>query len=702
MRAQVSRTLAHRWDDLTWRLPGGLWDARWHPSSEFADRAFRAAPLGFLTPERAEGLRGRSPQEARALVDSARAIMGGRFQFFGYPEVQLGTPLDFAYDPHAAFRWPARHGKRIDYRHIRGGDPKWIWELNRCQQLPLLIQAWLVTEERSYAEAAIRQALRWAVQNPPGRGIAWANGYEAGLRAISLAVSFDALRGSGILTEHEEQQLLEILWQHGRWIQRDPSTHSSANNHRIGELVGVVSLSSLAPELREAEVWLPRALDELAQRAPTLILPDGVGAEMAFTYHLHVVELLLVAVAVLDATTRAVPDPILEALDRSGEAICAQIGGDELPLRYGDSDDAIAIRLSSSELRDARSVAASIASRLHHPRARLAARLPDWTSWWLFGEPGVERIESTEAAPPARSTYLSDGGLAILRRDGLRVTVDVGPLGFRSLAAHGHADALALTVVKTNQELVTDPGVGSYFRDRAAREAFRSTAFHGTVEVDGRSQSEPGGAFLWSKHANVIARSVDLDQGLVFAEHDGYQRLSDPVRHRRAVCLLERGELLVCDLLNANGAHTYRQHWPLPPGLEPTVVREQGAAYHAGVLVWSGNQVHMRLSLAAGAPGQLTLAWGERDPMRGWWSERLESFVPAYMCSWGVDAPGDVALAAVVSTRPESAESPIAVAGDRPIGVAVEGSSVLLTRWNDDDELIWRINFDTRTLVRAK
>ena len=34
--------------------------------------------------------------------------------------------------------WPRRHAKRVDFRRGEVGDPKWIWELNRCRDLPLL------------------------------------------------------------------------------------------------------------------------------------------------------------------------------------------------------------------------------------------------------------------------------------------------------------------------------------------------------------------------------------------------------------------------------------------------------------------------------------------------------------------------------------------------------------------------------------
>src|SRR6185312_6898378 len=95
--------------------------------------------------------------------------------------------------------------------------------------------------------------LDWIAKNPPGRGIAWANGFEAGIRAISLSLTFDALTARTEMLDRLFEPAVGSLWQHGRWICRDPSSHSSANNHRVGELVGLLSVALLAPELPESE-----------------------------------------------------------------------------------------------------------------------------------------------------------------------------------------------------------------------------------------------------------------------------------------------------------------------------------------------------------------------------------------------------------------------------------------------------------------
>ncbi len=79
-----------------------------------------------------------------------------------------------------------------------------------------------------------------------------------------------------------------------------------------------------------------------------------------------------------------------------------------------------------------------------------------------------------------------------------------------------------MTVADDRGEIVEDPGTGSYYGHPAWRKVLRSTAAHATVTVDGHDQSDMGGPFLWTRHARTRVRAVDLDAGVVDAEHDGY------------------------------------------------------------------------------------------------------------------------------------------------------------------------------------
>ena len=113
------------------------------------------------------------------------------------------------------------------------------------------------------------------------------------------------------------------------------------------------------------------------------------------------------------------------------------------------------------------------------------------------------------------------------------------PWATQSIAAHGHADALAFTLSVGGREFLVDPGTYAYHTQGAWRSYFRGTAAHNTVRVDGRDQSQPGGNFMWLRKApagcNLWRTSVERD---VFEGwHGGYAGLADPVMHRRRIAL---------------------------------------------------------------------------------------------------------------------------------------------------------------------
>ena len=78
-----------------------------------------------------------------------------------------------------------------------------------------------------------------------------------------------------------------------------------------------------------------------------------------------------------------------------------------------------------------------------------------------------------------------------------------------------------------------------------------------------------GGPFYWSRHAATKVRSVDLQYGIVDAEHDGYRRLDDPVVHRRWLIASPNDlTMAVVDLIDGHSMHDVSVSWPLHPELD--------------------------------------------------------------------------------------------------------------------------------------
>lgn len=575
----------------------------------------------LLDRQRAREFAAVAADTAAAVIAAADDARAGHFTFFGYPTAELGSRIDWHRDPISDVVWPAVRSSAINHRSA-AGDPKWIWELNRLQHLPLLVEAALLTGDDGYAEAAVEQLESWIDQNPPGVGIAWRGAFEAGIRAISVAVAVGGLRDSPLLDQRRYRTFVTMLNESAVRCWQDRSLFSSANNHLVGELAGLATIMLFHPELPKSVQRRTLAVDALAAEASRQILPDGAGAEQALAYQVFTAELFLLVAGLLRRTGVPVPEALDAALLRSAGYLDAVMGPDDPTPRYGDDDEGFALRLGSEPLRDPRAHCNAVYAVI---RDGAAGSSPDPLGGWLAN--GWTRASASDRrrSDPPRSLHAPNGGLVVLRTPTRGLTMDVGPLGYLATAAHGHADALAVTLSVDGRDVVGDPGPGSYYGHPEWRSVFRGTRAHGTVCVDDVDQSVAGGPFLWTEHARVRVRRVDLAAGLVEAEHDGYLRLANPVRHVRWL-IAPPGEntVVVVDLIEATGEHSAVVSWPLAPDLD---VRCDATRHHAR----RAGQPLLSLTYAATSPVELVEVRGDEDSNLGWWSTRLESRRPAWL-----------------------------------------------------------------------
>ncbi|MFI5783596.1 alginate lyase family protein [Nocardia sp. NPDC051570] len=648
---------------VTWRSARSSLFGREVPDWDSLLRRFRNStgrPV-LLDRTRAELIAAADPEAATAVVAAAERIRKGDVRLLGYPSASIGTTVDWNYDPLAGMRWPDTNSERIDHR-TAAGDPKWIWELNRLQHLPLLAQAWLFTGEDRFADTAFDHLDSWIEQQPPGSGIAWRGAFECGIRAISVGVALQGLRDAPGLTAERYGKIVTLLGESARrcWAQR--SLFSSANNHLIGELTGLAVAAMLLPELPSAARWEDDALDALAEHADRQILPDGSGAEQSIAYQLSTVELLAIVYVLRAlraeppagrsaATGESAQHRIGAAIGRSSRYLAMLVGDADPQPRYGDDDGGFALRLGSEQIRTVREHL-GITEAVVPDRAVARAATSTMTSAWLRTALGNDGMGLPIDVPGLGvSGYAPDGGLAVLRADGRRVTMDVGPLGYLSIAAHGHADALAVTLAVDGVELIGDPGTASYYGYPNQRAVHRSTRVHPTVTVDDLDQSVAGGPFLWTVHAEVRVRSVDLTRGLVDAEHDGYRRLADPVVHRRwLVAPPERRELVIVDLVSGSGTHSAQVSWPLHPALDIRPV-------DGGHIVTHHGHTALTALYAATAPLARNEIRGDERSDLGWWSERLEAREPSWLI--GARCCGTAPFVVVTVLDPHHGVTPI-------------------------------------------
>ena len=584
------------------------------------------------------------PEQAKsAVLASADSLLQGRWEMLGVERDDLVRP-DWFYDPVTGKCAPAnRYAFRINHRsQSETGNIKQVWELSRLQHLTLLSTAWFLSHDDSYASRVDEQLRSWWRENPFLSGVNWTSGIEVGIRLISLTWIrrlLDSWPGAADLFERNDLAVRQIWW-HQRYLAAFRSRGTSANNHVIAEAAGQLVASCAFPWYPASTRWREASASLLEREVIHNTFPSGVGRELASDYQCFVAELGILAAIEAAAAGRPLSAAVWQRLCAMVDAGAALLDERMRAPRQGDGDDGRALLLDAPSANPWPSLLAvgdALFGRLDWwPRTA-----PDVASTLIAAMPGAGRPAS--GRPTDRPWHFGDAGTTVLRTRNnhgpeIWCRCDGGPHGFLKIAAHAHADALAIEVRYGGVDILADPGTYCYHGEPEWRSYFRSTIAHNTVEIAEEDQSTGGGPFLWLRHANGRLISVqDIGDAVEWsAEHDGYLVLNPPARHRRCV-RLDRASRSI-DIADEISGSTYPVRMAYHLGPEVAAELEDTRA----ILRWTSGQA----SGAAWLELPRSLTWslhrGQTDPILGWYSNGLGHRVPAFMLlGCGRSVPGE-------------------------------------------------------------
>ncbi len=594
--------------------------------------------------------------DATPYLQAADRLLAGRWDVFALRDCTLGFPPPWNRDPKTGIEGPLDFGKDVDYRNERiVGDVKYLWEPNRHLELVTLAQAWHLTREPRFAEAARRLLSSWLEQCPYPRGLHWTSSLELAVRLVNWACAWALLGGeaSSLFAadggQAFRQRWLGAIYRHCHFISNNLSRHSSANNHLFGELMGLFAASATWPLWPESSRWRELARAGLEAEAVKQNGPDGVNGEQAFWYHHEVADMMLLSLLSGQANGIEFSSRFKKRLELMLEFIAAVMdAGGHVPM-IGDADDAVMVRFSREpRFCPYRSLLATGAVLFGRSDFKAKAGRFDDKSRWLLGDAASERfraLPATTAEP--NGLAFPEGGYYVLGRDfgtprEVKAVVDAGPLGYLSIAAHGHADALAFTLSVGSNEVLVDPGTYAYHGEKRWRDYFRGTAAHNTLRVDGEDQSVSGGNFMWLAHARARCEHFETwaERDAFEGAHDGYLRLSDPVLHRRRIEFDKPNmRIEVRDTLECAEEHSVELHWHLAEGCAAQV---SGHAVEVGC---AGVRVRVECPRELSTPEVVV---GQDDPPLGWISRRLDEKTPSPVIVCAGRIGGRISLSTVI------------------------------------------------------
>jgi len=465
------------------------------------------------------------PEETRP--EKIEALMQDRFELNGETH-HLPAPLDWIANPSQDLEW-----------HIM---------LHKFYYGVGLGMAFARSGERRYAQKWVELVEGWIAQTPVGFIAPDVTGRR--VQNWIYAYHYFALQGRdpGFDPAFQRRLLGSIHDQ----VEFLCENLAPARNHRTIELYTIFLAGVAFPEMRRAARWRELALELLLDNMRRDLLPDGVQCELSSDYHHLVLKNYLNVRRLADLNGIDVPREMDEHLRRALEFSV-----------HVHKPDGIVPSLSDGDACCFRELLLQ--------------------GYELYGRPEMLYVGTGGArgsAPACRSLLFPDSGYAIVRSgwgsahepfaDAQYLVLDCGPLGEGN---HGHFDCLSFELAALGRSLVVDPGRYTYSEagDTNWRVAFRGTAYHNTVTVDGRNQTRYVPSVLKdaSRHAvgsvrhkvagpapdaSVEAFVSDRDCDYVHGRARSHEY--DAVHDRRI--LFVRGEYwIVSDALQAPSPHQY-------------------------------------------------------------------------------------------------------------------------------------------------
>jgi heparinase II/III-like protein len=519
------------------------------------------------------------PEETAKLLANAELIVSShRWPLLGLDEQDFGEQIDWHRDPLSGAIWPRDYHADINLSRGDGSDVRLLWELNRFPQAITLARAFAVTNDERFSAEFFSQVESWRAQNPYGYGVNWSCAMEVGLRAMNLLVAFEVFRHSSLLDEQKLGELLALFNQHGTFIKDNLEfSYIATSNHYLSDVVGLVWLGLMLPELEAGTTWRDFGLREMLREMDKQVLADGADFEASTGYHRFVLELFLYTFILCRANEVEIEDRYWTMLHDMLRYLRAYVRPDGRAPLVGDTDSGQALSICTRAGDDHAYLLAIGAALFNDPSLITKSLVMPEEVLWILGEDGVNAYRQLEAGQSSfASQGFPDAGTYVMRDDDLYLLFNTSGAGINGRGSHGHNDSLSIEVSACGRPFIVDPGSYVYTADLQERHLFRSTAYHSTVEIDGREQNttEVEAPFVIGNEAqgHVLLWETGAERDRVSAEHKGYKSLTQPVTHRRTITFNKADRWwLVDDEFLGVGQHNFFVRFHFDTGIDVSV-----------------------------------------------------------------------------------------------------------------------------------
>lgn len=477
-------------------------------------------------------------------IDAAKDILSNRFTHKGIGPILL-NPMDWEYDD--------------------PGFGGWRWAVNRHFMFMTLGFAYWYTLDRRFAEKFFELSTSWIDSYIGKLGtLDWDHPFEVAARINAWIWAYFLFLPCSYLDPGFHQKFLRALGSLADYLYEVIEYHNPGN-HIMLEAKALALCAGIFPEFLGAKRWREKSWLIIKKELKSQVCPDGVHAERSTMYHRIVAGEL--AELMLFCTRNGIEsDQLRSTVCRMAEFETWITGGQrDMPVLGDAYREDNYYRFSSPAI-------AAASDSCFKPPWNMS-ECNDATYWVLGCDLTSKKKVPVVIPQPTLAMAFPSGGYFISRwgwdTTSSVLVWDCGPVGYHKNPYHCHLDTLSFHLAVDGVAIIIDPGIEEL--DVMKNRILRGSAAHNTVVIDGENQSilAPLGRKneIWSPaKANLHTWAIGDDCVVMSGSHDGYQRLSHPVIHRRTIISMHNKYWLFFDRFEGKGSHCADQRFHLAPG----------------------------------------------------------------------------------------------------------------------------------------
>lgn len=436
-------------------------------------------------------------------------------------------------------------------------DVKDLWEPARFGFASELARAYIFSGNIQYLAVFRALVERFALENPPFRGVQAQSAQEMALRLIQISFAASVFAGEvpgfpdSIFERMLERFAREVI---SAVLARRDYAIAQNNNHWLSETAGLMTAAVIFPSLPESERAFRVGWRDFQTALKRQLLPDGEYVQYSANYHRLALQLTVWVNFLIQQRGVMWDGALILRLRRTVRKLSDQVDeatGAANNVGHNDGANLFAFGAPYADYR---------------PTVQAAARI-------FLGEPVYapgpwdELSEWLNARPLSESVLAKGNIFSYLDRTSLRLE---GWHGWASLRASAykadrpaHSDQLHVSIWREGQALVLDAGTFRYNGASEFENRLKYAALHNGVVIDGREPLTDAGKFLWLDWAS--ARILENGTAVVSAEVLAFRRFG--AKAVRRLSRTDFGWRVADDLDFTPGALRIAQlNWLVPDG----------------------------------------------------------------------------------------------------------------------------------------